>query len=236
MEKEKKRKSEREKERKKIEKEKGKKNGEKRKRKGGGRVSVRRRWLRGAWQGAWARGGARDRVRGPGEAAARAAGDNCGRRSHVGDRLPIRAGWDGGEERERERERGTVGEKERMETTNGIGCWKSGVRDREKILGIRVQGFRRILSSTMKRIFKNIFLACDLFWWIFFWGVTPSLQCISIALQAQEVPFSTQTLLGPSKSVKRYLGTQIALMLVRGELITLIAQVPTWSFLSLVKS
>jgi len=55
-------------------------------------------------------------------------------------------------------------------------------------------------------------------------------------LQAQQAPFGTQTLLGPSKLVTRYLGTQIALMLVRGELITLIAQVPTLSFLSLAKS
>ena len=55
-------------------------------------------------------------------------------------------------------------------------------------------------------------------------------------LQAQQALFGTQTLLGPSKLVTRCLGTQIALMLVRGELITLIAQVPTLSFLSLAKS
>ena len=64
----------------------------------------------------------------------------------------------------------------------------------------------------------------------------PSLQCISIVLQAQQEPFGTQTLLGPLKLATRCLGTQMALMLVRGELITLIAQVSAWSFLSLVKS
>ena len=57
-----------------------------------------------------------------------------------------------------------------------------------------------------------------------------------MALQAQQEPFGIQTLLGPSKLDTRCLGTQMALMLVRGDLITLIAQVPTWSFLSLVKS
>ena len=57
-----------------------------------------------------------------------------------------------------------------------------------------------------------------------------------MVLQAQQVPFGTQALLGPYKLDTRCLGTQIALMLVRGESITLIAQVPTWSFLSLVKS
>ena len=35
----------------------------------------------------------------------------------------------------KERERGKVGDKEKAESTNGIGCWKSGVRDREKIFG-----------------------------------------------------------------------------------------------------
>ena len=64
----------------------------------------------------------------------------------------------------------------------------------------------------------------------------PSLQCISIVLQTQQVPFGTQTLLGLLKLATRCLGTQMALMLVQGESITLIAQVPTWSFLSLVKS
>ena len=63
-----------------------------------------------------------------------------------------------------------------------------------------------------------------------------SLQCISIVLQAHQVPFGTQTLLGPLKLATRCLGTQMALMLVREESITLIAQVLTWSFLSLVKS
>ena len=57
-----------------------------------------------------------------------------------------------------------------------------------------------------------------------------------MVLQAQQVPFDTQALLGPYKLDTRCLGTQIALMLVRGESITLIAQVPTWAFLSLVKS
>ena len=55
-------------------------------------------------------------------------------------------------------------------------------------------------------------------------------------LQAQQVPFGTQTLLGPLKLATRCLETQMALMLVRGESITLIAQVLAWSFLSLVKS
>ena len=64
----------------------------------------------------------------------------------------------------------------------------------------------------------------------------PSLQCISIVLQAQQVPIGTQTLLGPLKLATRCLGTQMALMLVRGESITLIAQVSAWSLLSLVKS
>ena len=47
-----------------------------------------------------------------------------------------------------------VGEKEKVESTNGIGSWESGVRDREKIPGIRDRGFRRILSSTMTKILK----------------------------------------------------------------------------------
>ena len=64
----------------------------------------------------------------------------------------------------------------------------------------------------------------------------PSLQSISIVLQAQQVPFGTQILLGPFKLDTRCLGTQMTLMLVRGELITLIAQVPTLFFLSLAKS
>ena len=84
-------------------------------------------------------------VRGPGVTVARAAGANRGRRSRVGDRPPSGTEWDDGEEKE-------------SGTTNGIGCWESGVRDREKIPGIKVQGFRRILSSTMKIIFfKKIY-------------------------------------------------------------------------------
>ena len=42
-------------------------------------------------------------VRGPGEAAARAAGDNRGRRSRVCDRPPSGTGWDDSEGRERAR-------------------------------------------------------------------------------------------------------------------------------------
>ena len=103
--------------------------GKKKKGRGRGGVSARRR----RWWGARARGGVRGWVRGPGEAVARAAGANRGRRSRVGDRPPSGAGRDIGEERERER--GTVSEKEKMDTTNGIGCWKSGVWDREKIFG-----------------------------------------------------------------------------------------------------
>jgi len=65
-----------------------------------------------------------------------------------------------------------------------------------------------------------------------------TLGCILsyVVLQAQQEPFGTQTLLGLLKLATRCLGTQMALMLVRGESITLIAQVPAWSFLSLVKS
>ena len=113
--------------------------------------------------------GVRGRVRGPGEARATGCvGQGRQRRVRpaiitVGGRACAtgrRAARDGTTAR-KERERGTVGEKEMMETTNGIGCWKSCVRDREKIPGIRVQGFRRILSSTMKRILKKyIFSVC----------------------------------------------------------------------------
>ena len=76
-------------------------------------------------------------VRGPGEAcAAGCAGQGRQRRVRpaiiaVGGRACT--GWDVGEEKERER--GTVGDKEKMDTTNGIRCWKSGVRDIEKIFG-----------------------------------------------------------------------------------------------------
>ena len=127
--------------------------GKKKKGRGRGGVSARRR----RWRGARARGGVRGRVRGPGEAAARAAGDNRGRRSRV----------HGMGRRRGKRESEVRLKKENVESTNGIGCWKSGVRDKEKISGIRVQGFRRILSSMMSGIFKNIFLVRDLFWWIF---------------------------------------------------------------------
>ena len=85
-------------------------------------------------------------VRGPGEAcAAGCAGQGRQRRVRpaiitVGGRACAtgrRAARDGTTARgkEREREQGTVGEKEKMDTTNGIGCWKSGARDREKIFG-----------------------------------------------------------------------------------------------------
>ena len=57
-----------------------------------------------------------------------------------------------------------------------------------------------------------------------------------MVLQDQQVPFGTQTLLGPYTLDTRCLGTQMTLMLVRGESITLTAQVPAWSLLSLVKS
>ena len=127
MEKEKKRKSEREKERKKIEKEKGKKNGEKRNGKRG-RESECAPAIIAVGGRTWATG-------------RRAARDETVARK----------------KRERERERGTVGEKEKVESTNGIECWESGVRDREKIPGIMVRGFRRILSSTMTRILKIYF-------------------------------------------------------------------------------
>ena len=53
---------------------------EKGKGRGGGRVSARRRRLRGAR----ARGGVRGMARGPGEAAAHAAGVNHGRRKRKG--------------------------------------------------------------------------------------------------------------------------------------------------------
>ena len=82
-------------------------------------------------------------VHGPGEAcAAWRAGQGRQRRVWpaiiaVGGRACAtgrRAARDGMTAR-KERERGTVDERERMETTNGIGCWKSAVRDREKIFG-----------------------------------------------------------------------------------------------------
>jgi hypothetical protein len=41
----------------------------------------------------------------------------------------------------RKKRKRAVGEKEKMDTTNGIRCWKSGVRDREKIFGIQGSGF-----------------------------------------------------------------------------------------------
>ena len=62
----------------------------------------------------------------------------------------------------RERERGTVGEKEKVTSTNGIGSWEWGIRNREKIFsGFRVRVFRRFLSSTTKKSFEKF--ACDLF-------------------------------------------------------------------------
>jgi hypothetical protein len=57
-----------------------------------------------------------------------------------------------------------------------------------------------------------------------------------MVLQAQQEPFGTQISLGPFKLVTRCLGIQMALMLVRGESITLIAQVPALSLPSLAKS
>ena len=69
------------------------------------------------------RAGGNGRVRGPGEVCA--CGGSC-----VGDRPPSGAGRDVGEEKERER--GTVGEKEKMDTTNGIRCW-NGERSWEGI-------------------------------------------------------------------------------------------------------
>ena len=129
------------KERRKIEKGKRKVKWGKEKRRGRREVSAHRR----RWRGARARGGMRGWVREPGEAVARAAGANRGRQSRVGDRPPSGTEWDDGEEKE-------------SGTTNGVGCWESGVRDREKIPRIKVQGFRRILSSTMKIIFfKKIY-------------------------------------------------------------------------------
>ena len=71
-------------------------------------------------------------VRGPGEACA--AGANRGRQSRVGDRPPNDTGRDVGEEKERES--AWYGwRKIKVESTNGIGCWKSGARDRGKIFG-----------------------------------------------------------------------------------------------------
>ena len=57
------------------------------------------------------------------------------------------AGWDGGEEKER---RVRSAEKGQMDTSKGIGCWKTGVWDGKEFPGIRVLGFRRISSSTLE--------------------------------------------------------------------------------------
>ena len=46
-------------------------------------------------------------------------------------------------------------EKEQMDTSNGIRCWKTGVWDRKEFPGIRVLGFWRILSSTSKKSFEK---------------------------------------------------------------------------------
>ena len=71
--------------------------------------------------------------------------------SHVGDKRPCDAGWDGGEEKER---KGSVGgKKNRWTRRMELGVGKTGVRDRKKFPGIRVLGFRRNSSSTMKKKF-----------------------------------------------------------------------------------
>ena len=97
------------------------------KRKGKGKrgVSAHRRQR----PSARARGGMRDRVRGPGgqwrvRPALIAVGGRAMRR------------WRGKRERERERERGAVGEKGKVTSMNGIGNRESSVRDREKIFRI----------------------------------------------------------------------------------------------------
>ena len=80
-------------------------------------------------------------VRGPGEAAARAAGDNRGRRSCVCDRLPSGTGWDDGEEKERESEVRSAkkkGWKRRM--GSGVGNRVFGTEKRFWELWFRVLG------------------------------------------------------------------------------------------------
>jgi len=61
------------------------------------------------------------------------------------------SGWDGGEEKER---RVRSAEKGQMDTSKGIGCWKTGVWDGKEFPGIRVLGFRRISSSTLEIFLK----------------------------------------------------------------------------------
>ena len=73
-------------------------------------------------------------------------GDRDGR-SRVGDKRPCDVGWDGGEEKER---RVRSAEKGQMDTSKGIGCWKTGVWDGKEFPGIRVLGFRMISSSTLE--------------------------------------------------------------------------------------
>ena len=68
-------------------------------------------------------------ARGPGEAAVRAASDNRGRRSRVGDRPPSGAGRDVGEEKERESAR--YGRRKRKD---GHDEWNQMLEPR-KILG-----------------------------------------------------------------------------------------------------
>ena len=71
------------------------------------------------------------------------------------------ASWDGGEEKER---RVRSAEKGQMDTSKGIGCWKTVVWDGKEFPGIRVLGFRRISSSTLEIFFENKhFITCDLF-------------------------------------------------------------------------
>ena len=100
------------------------------KRKGKGKrgVSARRRQRPSARD----RGGMRGRVRGPGKACA--AGCAARGQWRVRPALIAVGGramrlW----REKRERERGPVGEKEKVTSTNGIGSWESGIRDREKI-------------------------------------------------------------------------------------------------------
>jgi hypothetical protein len=63
----------------------------------------------------------------------------------------------------RKKRKSEVRSVKKMDTSKEIRCCKSGVRDREKIPGIMVLGFRRILSSTMKNFGNKYFIACDLF-------------------------------------------------------------------------
>ena len=105
---------------------------EKGKGRGGGRVSARRRRLRGAR----ARGGVRGMARGPGEAAARAAGNNCGPRSRMhgmGQRLG---------KRERESEVRSKKKRWNRRMESGVGNRVFGTKKRFRELGFRVlEGF-----------------------------------------------------------------------------------------------